>query len=78
LDIIGPSWLRSPLGALIWLSASFHFLEVRFSALATLVFHFVEQSPVHWGITGLAAVVMGLLAALFGRKFWDTAISIWP
>lgn len=45
---------------------------------AILVFHFVEQSAVHWGITALAAIVMGLLAALFGRKFWDTAISIWP
>ena len=45
---------------------------------AILVFHFVERSPVHWGIAGLVAVVMGLLAALFGRKFWDTAVSIWP
>jgi hypothetical protein len=45
---------------------------------AVLVFRFVEHSPVHWGIVGLAAVVMGLLAALFGRKFWDTAITMWP
>lgn len=45
---------------------------------AVLAFLFKEQSPVHWGIVGLAAIVMGLLAACFGRKFWDTAVGIWP
>jgi len=45
---------------------------------ALLVFRFVEHSPPHWGIVGLAAAVMGLLAALFGRKFWDTALGMWP
>jgi hypothetical protein len=45
---------------------------------AVLVFCFVEHSPVHWGIVGLAAFVMGSLAALFGRKFWDTALTLWP
>jgi len=45
---------------------------------AVLLFCFVENSEIHWGIVGLAAGVMGVLAALFGRKFWDTAIGIWP
>ena len=45
---------------------------------AVLVFRFVEHAPVHWGIVGLAAIVMGSLAALFGRKFWDTAVGLWP
>jgi hypothetical protein len=45
---------------------------------AVLAFYFIEQGPVHWGIVGLASVVMGGLAALFGKKFWDTAIFIWP
>jgi Na+/proline symporter len=29
-------------------------------------------------LAGLAAGVMGFLAALFGRKFWDTAVGLWP
>ena len=45
---------------------------------AVAVFYFVEHSPIHWGIVGLAAGVMGLLAALFGRKFWETAVGLWP
>ena len=45
---------------------------------AMIVFRIIERSAIHWGIVGLAAVVMGVLAALFGRKFWDTATSIWP
>ena len=45
---------------------------------ALLAFRFVEHSPVHWGIVGLAAVVMGFLAALFGRKFWEAVVGLWP
>jgi hypothetical protein len=45
---------------------------------AVLVFRFAEHAPVDWGIVGLAAVIMGFLAALFGRKFWDTAVGLWP
>jgi hypothetical protein len=45
---------------------------------AVLHFLFIERSSVNWGIVGLAAVVMGLLAALFDRKFWDTAVRLWP
>ena len=45
---------------------------------AVVAFHFIEHSPVSWGIVGLAAGVMGMLAALFGRKFWETAIGLWP
>ena len=45
---------------------------------AVLVFRFVERAPIQWGIVGLAAVIMGLLAGAFGRKFWDTAVGLWP
>jgi hypothetical protein len=45
---------------------------------AMLAFRFIENSPVHWGTIGLAAIVMGLLAALFGRKFWEIAVGLWP
>ena len=45
---------------------------------AVVAFLFMEHSSVSWGIVGLAAGVMGLLAALFGRRFWDTAIALWP
>ena len=45
---------------------------------AILVFRFSEHAPIHWGIVALAAAVMGVLAALFGRKFWDTAVGLWP
>jgi len=44
---------------------------------ALLAFYF-QHSEIWWSIIGLAAVVMGLLAALFGRKFWETAVGLWP
>jgi hypothetical protein len=45
---------------------------------AVLIFLFVEHSPIHWGFVAVAAFIMGLLAALFGRKFWNTAVGLWP
>ncbi len=45
---------------------------------AILAFWFNEHSPAHWGIVGLAAFVMGCLAALFGRRFWEIALTHWP
>jgi hypothetical protein len=45
---------------------------------AIFLFYFEEHSPVHWGIVGLAAAVMGVLAASFGQRFWDTATKHWP
>lgn len=45
---------------------------------AVVAFLFVEQSPIHWDIVALAAVLMGVFAALFGRKFWETAAGLWP
>ena len=45
---------------------------------ALAIFHVVEHSSAEWRIVGLAAVVMGLLAAAFGKKFWDVALTIWP
>ena len=50
-----------------------------FGAIGAIIrFHFWEHSEIHWGIVGLAAMVMGILAASFGRKFWNTAGGIWP
>ena len=45
---------------------------------AVLAFLFIEHSEIHWTIVGIAAGVMGLLAALFGRKFWEAAVGLWP
>jgi hypothetical protein len=50
-----------------------------FGAIGAVVdFHYFEKSDIDWGIVGLAALVLGILAALFGKKFWDTAVGIWP
>ncbi len=49
-----------------------------FGGGGALVALWLERSDVWWSIVGLAAVVMGLLAALFGRRFWDAAIGLWP
>jgi hypothetical protein len=50
-----------------------------FGAVASLVvFHVIEDSLAQWGIIALAAPLMGLLAALFGRKLWDVALNLWP
>jgi hypothetical protein len=45
---------------------------------AIIAFHWFEKSEIHWGIVGLAALAMGILAAAFGKKFWETAIGSWP
>ncbi len=34
-------------------------------------------NPPRWGIVGLVALITGLLAALFARKFWDIVMTIW-
>ena len=44
---------------------------------ALFAFYF-QHSEIWWSITGLAAFVMGTLAALFGRKIWETAVGLWP
>ena len=49
-----------------------------FGAVGAIVAFWLQHSEIWWSIVGLAALVMGVLAALFGRKFLDTAISIWP
>ncbi|HXR04439.1 MAG TPA: hypothetical protein VN836_07005 [Verrucomicrobiae bacterium] len=50
-----------------------------FGAVGTIInFLWIEKSEIHWGIVGLSALVLGTLAALFGKKFWETAIGLWP
>ena len=44
---------------------------------AVIRFYWMEKTVVHWGIVGLAALVMGGLAALFGKKFWEIAGAKW-
>jgi len=45
---------------------------------AIVGFHWFEKSEIHWGIFALSALVMGILAVAFGKKFWETAIGLWP
>jgi len=45
---------------------------------AILVFCFVEKGGIHWGIVGISGLVMGCLSVLLGKKFWDTAVGLWP
>jgi hypothetical protein len=49
-----------------------------FGAAGAVVSFWLMHSEIWWSIVGLAALVMGVLAAMFGRKFWETATSIWP
>lgn len=49
-----------------------------FGAVGAIIAFYFQNSDIWWSIVGLAALVMGLLAALFGRKFWETAVGIWP
>ena len=49
-----------------------------FGAGGAIVAFWLQHSEVWWGLVGLAALAMGILAALFGRKFWETAIGLWP
>ena len=49
-----------------------------FGAAGTVIAFWLQHSEIWWSIFGLAALVMGILAALFGGKFWETAIGLWP
>ena len=49
-----------------------------FGGVGAIIGFWLQHSEIWWSIVGLAALVMGILAALFGRKFWDTAVSLWP
>jgi hypothetical protein len=49
-----------------------------FGAVGAIIGFWFEHFAISWWIVALCALVMGLLAAAFGRKFWDTAVGIWP
>jgi hypothetical protein len=49
-----------------------------FGAGGALVAFWLQHSEIWRSIVALAAVVMGVLAAAFGRKFWTTAVDLWP
>jgi hypothetical protein len=39
---------------------------------------YLQHSDIWWSIVGLAALVMGVLAFVFGRLFWEHAGDLWP
>ena len=49
-----------------------------FGALPLLISHWGNDEEVVWQPVRLVAVVMGVLAALFGKEFWEDAIAHWP
>jgi len=42
------------------------------------VFHVVGDLHANWGIVCLVACGMGVLALLFGKRFWEMVLTIWP
>jgi hypothetical protein len=49
-----------------------------FGAVGAIIAFWWQHSDIWWSIVGLAALVLGVLAAFLGRKFWETAIGLWP
>ena len=49
-----------------------------FGAVGAVVVFYLQHLDIWWSIVGLAALVMGVLAAIFGRKFWESAVGLWP
>jgi len=45
---------------------------------AMVVVHVGGDLRDNWGIVWLAATGMGLLSALFGKKFWELVLTLWP
>lgn len=54
------------------------FCGVLFGAGGAVVAFYLQHSEISWSIVGVAALVMGILAVIFGRKFWETAVGLWP
>lgn len=52
------------------------FCGALFGAGGAIVAFYLQHSDIWWSIVGLAALVMGVLAAIFGRKFWETAVGL--
>ncbi len=49
-----------------------------FGALCTLaVLHVVGDLHTNWWVLCVVAAAMGLLAAFFGKKFWEMVLTIW-
>jgi uncharacterized membrane protein len=49
-----------------------------FGAVPLLISYWWNSEEIVWRTVALVAVVMGVLAALFGKKFWETATAQWP
>ncbi len=43
-----------------------------------LVFHVFADLRTNWGIVVPVSIVLGLLASVFGKKFWEFLLNIWP
>jgi len=51
---------------------------VLFGAGGAVFAFYWSHSDIWWSIVGLAGLVMGVLAGVFGRKFWEHAGDFWP
>ena len=51
---------------------------VLFGAVGALFAFWLEDSDSVWSVVGLAAFVLGVLAAIFGRKTWEAVVNLWP
>ncbi len=50
-----------------------------FGALCTLgMLHVVGDLHTNWWVVCVVAAGMGLLALLFGKRFWEMVLTIWP
>jgi hypothetical protein len=47
-------------------------------ALGTIVHSWFEYHEIYWWVVGLGALVFGLLAAIFGGKFFERVFLHWP
>jgi len=70
---LAPTPLKEVILRLIMFSAG-----ALFGAVPLLICYWWNSTEIDWRTVALAAGVMGVLAALFGKKFWETAISLWP
>jgi hypothetical protein len=54
------------------------FCGALFGAGSTVLAFYLDHSDIWWSIVSLAALVMGVLAFLFGRLFWENIGDLLP
>jgi uncharacterized membrane protein len=70
---LAPTPLREIILRLIMFTAG-----ALFGAVPLLISYWWTSEEIVWRTVVLVAAVMGVLAALFGKKFWENAIAHWP